>query len=317
MTKFANISPATTAPLQPVSLPELQQHAVSLWIKRDDLLHPRVSGNKWRKLKYVLRHASGQGYRGVLSFGGAYSNHIHALAAAAARNRLKAVGIIRGEADYARNPTLRDARRYGMQLQFVDRREYRRRHDPDYLHQLEQRYPGFLLIPEGGSLPLALPGVAELLVEIHCQYDLLVTAVGSGGTLAGLIHGDQGRHRLWGIPVLKLPADSLRRTIIGLLPERDRQLGNWQLLDGYHHGGYARLTAGLTDFVDNFVARTGIPVEPVYTGKMLYGLFAEINAGHLDGQRIVALHTGGLQGLRGLRQRGLFTPRPDKGCTTS
>jgi len=295
------------SPLQQVRLPLLQQHDVTLWIKRDDLLHPLVSGNKWRKLKYNLEHAAKQGYRGVLSFGGAYSNHIHALAAAAARARLSSVGIIRGEPGYAANPTLSDARRQGMHLEFVDRRHYHRRHDADFVDELERRYPGYWLVPEGGSNRLALPGVAELLAEIQVDYDLLVTAVGSGGTLAGLIQGDRGGHRLWGIGVLKLPGSTLRARVSELLPPAERQWDNWELLDSYHHGGYARLTPELIVFVRDFVARTGIPIEPIYTGKMLYALITEIRTGHLDGQRIIALHTGGLQGLRGLEQQGLFS----------
>ncbi|WP_245879606.1 1-aminocyclopropane-1-carboxylate deaminase/D-cysteine desulfhydrase [Zobellella endophytica] len=285
------------SPLQWARHPLLTRHGLDLMIKRDDLLHPRISGNKWRKLKYVLRQAVSEQASGLLSFGGAWSNHLHALAAAGQTLELPTLGVVRGEPEYADNPTLADARHWGMTLAFVDRRQYRRRQEPDWLAALAQRHPGYRLIPEGGSCALALPGVAELWREL-APADALILPVASGGTLAGLLSARPADTRIIGYAVLK--GDGwLAETVSGLYPPAARDPG-WRLRLGYHGGGYAKCSADDRQRIARLASELAVPLEPVYSGKAMLGLFRDIEAGYYPaGSRLIFLHTGGLQGVRG------------------
>jgi len=301
----------TQSPLQTVHHPLLTANKVSLSIKRDDLIHPTISGNKWRKLKYNLLHAEAQGIQQLLSFGGAYSNHIHALAAAAHLFNFKAKGIIRGEAHYASNPTLSQAQAWGMQLQFVDRKTYRLKEQQDYLAQLALDHPDTYIIPEGGTNTLAIPGVEEVVSELIQQMsqpiDHLFTATGSAGTLSGLISGaikHSPNTQVHGIAVLK-EAEYLKQVIPELVPNAESI--NWQLHTQFHEGGYGKVSVKLAEFCQRFTEQTRIPIEPIYTGKMLFALWQLIEQGHFAaGSNIVALHTGGLQGLNGLKEQQKF-----------
>lgn len=296
------------SPVQVISHPLLKMAKVTLSIKRDDLLHPDISGNKWRKLKYNLDYAKNNNITQLLSFGGAFSNHIHALAAAGFHFNFKTTGIIRGEAHYASNPTLSQAQRWHMQLKFVDRKTYRLRDNQDYLNALQLQYPDAYLIPEGGSNQLALRGVEEVISELTEQIqppiDHVFTATGSAGTLSGLISGaikHAPETQIHGVAVLK-NADYLKKTIKNFIPQH--QQINWHLHTQFHEGGYAKVTPHLANFCSQFTAQTKIPIEPVYTGKMLYGLWQLIAQGYFPaGTHIVALHTGGLQGLAGLKEQ--------------
>lgn len=294
------------SPVVRIPYPLFKQHNIRVWIKRDDLLHPIISGNKWRKLKYNLIHANHGGYQQVVSFGGSYSNHIHALAYAAQQAGLKSVGIIRGEAHHASNYTLGWARHWGMHLHFVNRQQYRLREDPQFLQELQQHYPGSYLIPEGGSNPLALPGMAEVIEQLASQleFDTLLVPVGSGGTLAGLVAADKDQHQLQGIAVLKQQG-YLADAVNQLLPKQAKAYRNWQVQENFHRGGYARFTPKDIRRMQVFIGETGIPLEPVYSGKMVLALLDMIAQGQFSaGQRIVLLHTGGLQGLGGMIERG-------------
>lgn len=277
--------------------PSLSRRRIQLWVKRDDLLHPHISGNKWRKLKYVLRHALTEQARGVLTFGGAYSNHLHAVAAAGRELSLATVGVVRGEAGTVLNPTLSDAQGWGMRLEFVDRRQYRLRHQPDYLEQLARRHPGFHMVPEGGSCALALPGVAEIWRELP-TIDELILPVASGGTLAGLLTARPPGTRVRGYAVLK-GQHWLARTVHQLYPASLLDSG-WQLQLEHHGGGYAKCSAADRAAIMQLASELHVPLEPVYSGKALLGLFRDIDAGlYSAGSRLVFLHTGGLQGARG------------------
>ena len=294
--------------LQPIIHPLFTKHKISVQVKRDDLIHHIISGNKWRKLKYNLLHAKTIGAKGVITFGGSFSNHIHASAFACQQQQLSAIGVIRGEADNQHNYTLSWAKHWGMQLAFVDRKTYRQRNDEDYLQQLREQYPEHLIIPEGGSNTLALTGVAEVIDELNQQseFNTLVTPVGSGGTLAGLIVGDNAQHNLLGIAVLK-QQDYLENEIKALLPKTSKDDKNWQVMNQYHCGGYDKFSPQDSEKIRVFSATVGINFEPVYSGKMILALLDLIESGYFPAHhRIILLHTGGLQGLAGMFERNLL-----------
>lgn len=304
---------SSLSPVQLLAHPLFDKHKVQVYVKRDDCIHPIISGNKWRKLKYNVAFLKKQPtIQGALTFGGSYSNHIHAFAFACYQQKIPCIGIIRGEADYANNFTLTCARRWGMKLHFVDRQSYRRRHDTDYLALLQKQFPNYFIIPEGGSNELAIPGVAEVMTELktQIQFDTLLTPVGSGGTLAGLIIGDKENyseeHKLLGIAVLK-GADYLIKEVNSLLPATVTSHHNWQILTNFHRGGYAKFSDQDIQRILEFTQITAIDFEPVYSGKMVLALLDLLEQGYFKaGERIVLLHTGGLQGLGGMIERSIL-----------
>lgn len=279
--------------------PMLDHYGIELWVKRDDLLHPVISGNKWRKLKYILDHALSTGAHTLISMGGAYSNHLHALAYVGRALGLKTIGLIRGEQPDTLNPTLVDMRNWGMELKFVSRSDYRDlRHYKDW-QDLPSINPRQYWLPEGGAQALALKGVAELVREIDMPYDMLCVPCGTGTTLAGIIEAVPESVSVMGFAALK-NAGFLTADVESLL---SRPYANWQINPDYHFGGFAQVNAELMAFIEAFELKTHVPLEPVYTGKMLYGLYDLIAQGCFrPGQRIIAVHTGGLQGKRGFDQ---------------
>lgn len=299
--------------LQPLQHPLFTKHKVSVQVKRDDIIHPIISGNKWRKLKYNLSHIQQtKNIKGILSFGGSYSNHIHALAFACFQQNIPCVGVIRGEQDYANNFTLTWARHWGMKLHFVDRKTYRLRHTPEYQSQLQKMYPDYFIVPEGGSNEFAIPGVAEVIDELNQQtnFDTLITPTGSGGTLAGLIYGDYisntNSHKILGVAVLK-EADYLVKEIQALVPESAKSHSNWELLSDFHRGGYAKFSSDDAQKILEFNHATGVDFEPVYSGKMILAVLELLEQGYFaEGESIVLLHTGGMQGVGGMIERGIL-----------
>ena len=261
-------------------------------IKRLDLIHPQISGNKFFKLKYNLLAARQQGFEKVLTFGGAYSNHIAATAFASHKFGFQSLGMIRGEelAQRPFNPTLATAQQFGMQLEFISRNAYRQKDQPDFLQHLQQQYPDFYLIPEGGTNALAVQGCREILTAEDAQFDLICCAVGTGGTFAGLIEASQQHQQLLGFSALK--GDFLTHEVAQLTTKR-----NWRILEDYCCGGYAKTTPELIQFIQTFEQRYNIPLEQVYTGKMLRGIFDLIDQDKIGpDQKILLIHTGGLQG---------------------
>ncbi len=299
--------------MQLLQHPLFVHHKVQVSVKRDDSIHPIISGNKWRKLKFNLAYLKQQSsFKGAISFGGSYSNHIHAFAFACYQQKIPCIGVIRGEADYANNFTLTWARHWGMKLHFVDRKTYRRRHDTDFITELQAQYPNYFVIPEGGSNELAIPGVAEVMSELKQQttFNTLMTPVGSGGTLAGLIAGDKAHyaieHKLLGIAVLK-GAEYLVNEVAALLPTQAKEHNNWQVLTDFHRGGYAKFSSEDTQRILEFTQTTGVDFEPVYSGKMVLALLDLLAQGYFnEGEHIVLLHTGGMQGLGGMIERGIL-----------
>jgi len=273
---------------------------VTLFIKREDLVDAELGGNKWRKLKYNLEAAQQQNHDTLLTFGGAYSNHIYATAAAGQRCGYKTIGIIRGEQHLELNPTLQFATDCGMQLDYVDRETYRNKTSQSYIDQLHKKYGRFYLLPEGGSNLLALKGCAEIIDEIDTDFDVVCVACGTGATLAGLISNLPDKQQATGFAVLK-GADFITTDVKSLLQQANiRPTSTWQVNTDYHFGGYAKTDQALWDFIAQFKKDFDIELDAVYTGKMFYGLFDLINNGYFKpGTRIVAIHTGGLQGNKG------------------
>ncbi|MDH0711622.1 1-aminocyclopropane-1-carboxylate deaminase/D-cysteine desulfhydrase [Acinetobacter johnsonii] len=266
---------------------------INISIKRLDLVHPYISGNKFFKLKYNLLTAQKQGYKKLLTFGGAYSNHIAATAYAAQLFGFESLGIIRGEelASKALNTTLNTAQQFGMQLQFVTREAYRQKQSLGYLAQLQQDYPDYYVIPEGGTNSLAIQGCQEILNKQDCEnFDLICCAVGTDGTITGLIEASHPQQQVLGFSALK--GDFLAREIQQLTHKT-----NWKITDQYCCGGYAKTTPELLQFIRTFEHQHQIPLEQIYTGKMLLGLTDLIQQGTFPkDHRILVIHSGGLQG---------------------
>jgi 1-aminocyclopropane-1-carboxylate deaminase len=284
-------------PNQRIELPILKQRKIDLQIKREDLIHPVVSGNKYRKLKYNLLAAIDQGFKTLLTFGGAYSNHIAATAFAGADNKLRTVGVIRGEeleSAWQANPTLREAHKSGMEFHFVSRQDYRLKNTGSFLGQLKKRWGDFYLLPEGGTNELAVKGCEEILQPSDSQFDFVACCVGTGGTLAGLINSAQPHQEVLGFPVLR--DEGLKEDIPTFVKQ-----GRWRLVWDYHFGGYAKVSRELVTFINDFRRETGISLDPIYTGKLLYGLMDMITRGEFnEGSKILAIHSGGLQGIAGM-----------------
>lgn len=297
--------PSTDIVLQALTSRFLASFNVSVSVLRLDGIHPSISGNKWFKLRPVLQRACRLD-QPILSFGGAWSNHIHSLAWAGYRLGLKTVGVIRGEAEYADNAMLRDAQRWGMHLHFVSRGEYRLRHDPEY-HQVLQRSLGpALIVPEGGSALESVRSVSDVwrvpaLASAEC--DVLVTAVGTGATLSGLVAGRPQGVDVLGVPVLKHDqrlVESVQSWLSALAVDPN---AGWALLPEGHGGGYARVPAELARMIAEVECRFDLPLDPVYTGKAFMALFRQVVGGGIArGSRVILLHTGGMQGRRGMEQ---------------
>lgn len=283
--------------MQPIAGERLLARGIRAEVLRIDRLHPQISGNKWLKLKYNLLEAARQGKRRLLTFGGAYSNHLYATAAAGKLLGFETIGVVRGERVEPLNSTLRFAEEAGMQLYFVSRSDYRQKHSPAFIEHLHALFGDFFLVPEGGSNLHALPGCAELLGAWSHVYDYLILPCGTGGTLAGLALVAGSHQKLIGVSVLKGG---------GFLYEEVKKLQvayagyytqNFEIWTGYAHRGYAKTTPGLLDFMQDWQHQhPGIPIEHVYSGKMFYAFFAEVEKGTFPaGSRVLLLHTGGLR----------------------
>lgn len=252
-------------------LTEFLKDGVRVKVLHEYQNHPSISGNKWWKLKYNLERARKEGHTTLLTFGGAYSNHIYATAAAAKENGFKSIGIIRGEE--VDNPTLRFAKSQGMRLEFISREQYRRKEDITF--------PGVYVIPEGGTNQYAIEGCAEWGRKLlNIEFDQVYVPVGTGGTMAGLLKGIDGKREVIGVPVLK------------------NYNYDGRLLKDYHHGGYAKVTQELIVFCRMIKEEYNINVEPTYTGKLFWAVFDQIERGLIEkGMTVLIIHTGGLQVL--------------------
>ncbi|TGD56894.1 1-aminocyclopropane-1-carboxylate deaminase/D-cysteine desulfhydrase [Flavobacterium humi] len=278
---------------------KLGNSQITLSVKREDLLHPFVSGNKFRKLKYNLEKAGELGYERLVTFGGAFSNHIAAVAFACQEAKMECVGIIRGEelsAKIEENPTLSFAQKCGMQFEFVSRSAYQEKDSAAFISDVEKKYGRHYLLPEGGTNALAIKGCEEILTEEDAGFDIICCAVGTGGTISGIINSAGPHQKVIGFPALK--GDFLTDEIRKFAKNQ-----HWELCTDYHFGGYGKVTPELIGFINRFYEQTGIPLDPVYTGKMVFGVMDLIQKGYFtEHSKILMIHTGGLQGIRGMNQ---------------
>jgi len=294
---------AKTSRIDEVPWPGPPGQNVRLFLKRDDLLHPEISGNKWFKLKYNLEEAKRQRYTQVLTFGGAYSNHIYATAAAAKLSGLKSIGVVRGEESLPLNETLAAAKAFGMEFHYLSRTEYREKMSLMVLEQLKAKFGDFFLVPEGGTNALAIKGAMEILEEKDFEADIICASIGTGGTFAGLLATAKPAQHIWGVSALK--GEFIHQEIQRLLLENQiSPLCKYKIISDFHFGGYAKFTQELIDFIQYFKGIAGIPLDPIYTGKMMYGVLELVKNGNIpEGSKVLAVHTGGLQGIRGFNKR--------------
>lgn len=303
---------ASRVPVQRVELDALVGAGIELLVRRDDLVDPELAGNKFYKLFFNVCDAREQGFSLLLSFGGAYSNHLHALAAAGRRYRFKTLGVVRGERPAQLSPTLRDAEAWGMKLVFIGREEYRHKNEQELIAGLRAQYGDFYLIPEGGANLAGARGMQLLGQSLERQlkgdYTAVCIACGTGTSLAGLAAGVELAKPAIGFSVLKgegslgdTVAATYRQLQISGGTATSASVTNWRLIAGFHAGGYGkRHPEYLSQFWRDFERVTAIPLDPIYTVKMLWGIVSLAKQGYWPrGSRIVAIHSGGLQGRRG------------------
>ncbi|MBX7183263.1 MAG: pyridoxal-phosphate dependent enzyme [Bacteroidia bacterium] len=284
------------SPLQQVSHPLFKKYGVELSVKRDDLIHPEVSGNKWRKLVYNIREAELQGKTTILTFGGPYSNHLYATAKACQLLGFRSIGIIRGNYFPQLSSTLEFAQSCGMKLHFVSKSEFDSRLNLGFIEDLENRFGEFYLVPEGGANSFGVQGCSEILTEISSPFDWVATACGTATTLAGLILGLKPGQKALGVSVLK-DGGSLEKYVETMILGRQ---ADWEIVHQYAGNGYAKVDESLKKFKPEFENQTGIPLDWVYTAKLFFALTEELKKGRWKpGTKILALHTGGLQGNDG------------------
>ena len=281
----------------------LEEKGLELAIKRLDLVNSGISGNKFFKLKYNLEKAKNEGKNRILTFGGAFSNHIYATAEASKAENLEAIGIIRGEITTPLNATLSHAQGLGMQLHFIDRNTYRNKTDPEFVATLHDKFGDFYLIPEGGTNELAIKGTQEILDPEDKQYTHICSSIGTGGTFAGLYASLSEHQKLLGFSSLK--GEFIHREIADLIQKHQLESrGSYEIFTTYHFGGYAKHNQELIDFTWWFYENFEIVLDPIYTAKMAFGIWDLINKGYfLKDSKILMIHSGGLQGNIGFSER--------------
>ncbi len=290
---------------QEVYLPILKEKQVHLFVKREDEIHPFVSGNKFRKLKYNIQEAKHQQKETILTFGGAYSNHIVATAVAGNLSGFKTIGIIRGdelankfEEVLKKNATIREAHKNGMKLEFVSREDFRKKDTLEFIKKLQDKFGNFYLIPEGGTNDLAIKGCEEILTNEDKKFNYICAAVGTGGTLSGIINSVLNHQKVIGFPALKggFLSDEIKKLT--------KQKNDWTLQNDYHFGGYAKYNNELVRFINDFKKQTNILLDPIYTAKMMFGILDLIKNNYfLPNSKILAIHTGGIQGIAGVNEK--------------
>ncbi|WP_458627657.1 1-aminocyclopropane-1-carboxylate deaminase/D-cysteine desulfhydrase [Winogradskyella sp. PC D3.3] len=270
---------------------------INITIKREDLIHPFISGNKYRKLKFNIKEVQKLKSNALLTFGGAFSNHIAAVAYAGKEYGIPTIGVIRGEELRLKsvlNPTLQFAKSCGMVFKFVSRADYKQKTTAVFLDQLRTEFGDVYVLPEGGTNDLAIKGCEEILEGDDFNFDYICCAVGTGGTISGLINTSKKHQKILGFPALK--GDFLQEDIRKFANQE-----NWKLVTDYHFGGYGKIKPELITFINTFKRQFNIPLDPIYTGKMLFGIFDLMALGYFStDSKILVIHTGGLQGIAGV-----------------
>lgn len=283
-----------------IKIPLIEDFGIELSIKPEYLNHQFISGNKLRKLNYNLRFVQGNNQDTLLTFGGAFSNHIAATSYAGKIANVRTIGVIRGDelkGNYEGNPTLEFARKNGMEFKFVSRSEYKLKQTQGYIKELRKEFGDIYILPEGGTNELAVRGCEEILTAEDQNFDFICCPVGTGGTISGLINASVKDQKVLGFPALK--GDFLSKEI-----QNFSKRINWELICEYHFGGYAKINKQLIEFINKFKADFNIPLDPVYTGKMMFGILDMIeNKKFPSDSKILAIHTGGLQGIEGMNKK--------------
>lgn len=275
----------------------LSKNDIKLYIKRIDLIDKYISGNKWYKLKYNIKFAINNSKKCVLTFGGAYSNHLLATAVISNQYNLKSIGLVRGEKKQNLNPILRLVEKYGMHVDYISRSYYRNRDDKNMIADLKKKYGDFYLIPQGGTNDLGVKGAQEIL-SVSDNQNYICVPVATGGTFSGIINSSKTKQKILGFKSIKGVGD-LEENI-----KKFTNNNNWNLLDDYTFGGFAKYDADLVNFIKNFDLNYSIKLDIIYTSKMMYGLFDLIRKGYFKRKSsILAIHTGGLQGNLGMNER--------------
>lgn len=298
--------------VQEIILPETKHAGVKLLVKRDDLIHPLVSGNKWRKLYLNIDAALNAKKDRVVTFGGAFSNHIVATAVACQQAGIPSLGIIRGEEVDLSNPSLTLAKEYGMELIPVSRNEYALKNLPEYKEELYQRFGSVFIVPEGGANHYGVNGCMDIVKELDFTPDFITVAVGTGTTLAGIALAAKDATTVIGFPALK-GGDFLLEEISALVYScifdeayTADVLHKIRLETRFHFGGYGKTDERLVNFVNQFYRQTQLPLDLIYTGKLFYGLLEQLREGfYPKGSSILVIHTGGIQGNEGMKRRGI------------
>jgi 1-aminocyclopropane-1-carboxylate deaminase/D-cysteine desulfhydrase-like pyridoxal-dependent ACC family enzyme len=302
MYDFSKYVDESKAVIQELSLPAGTGTDISMI--RIDRVHSVISGNKWFKMKYNITEMMDSGIETMVTFGGAYSNHIHAVAEAGDIFGFNTIGLIRGEEHLPLNSTLEFAVNKGMKLHYIDRISFRKRDTEEFREWIKAKFGNVYILPVGGSNALAVKGCEEIVGKIESDFNYICCSCGSGGTLAGLIEGLAGKKHAIGFPALKggsFLSDDIKKLIHDY---SGRAYSNWELQTDYHFGGFGKINKELIDFISLFESINKIKIEPLYTGKMLYGLNDLISKNFFpQGSKIIAVHTGGLQGLSGMMSK--------------
>jgi len=273
----------------------LQEQNIQLDVLRLDKIHPVISGNKWFKLKYYFDNFNAGNYNGIISFGGAWSNHIVATACACYLKKIKCIGIIRGEKPPHLSSTLLKAANYEMSLKFISRDKYTKKNSAEFLESIKKEFPGYFIIPEGGAGKEGENGAGEILQYADGKnYTHIACAIGTGTMFNGIREAASANQNILGIVALK-----------GWKVEKETN--NTEMILDYHFGGYAKYNQALLDFMNDFFSRTKIPTDFVYTGKLAFALFDLIKKDHFPpGSKILMIHSGGLQGNNSLQKGSLI-----------
>jgi len=288
----------TPSQIQEIKLNIYNPNNIKLYVKREDLIHNIVSGNKWRKLKYNFEYIKKNNTKTILTFGGAYSNHLHALSWLAKKNKINSIGLVRGEESSKINPTLSFCLQNKMKLYFLDRTTYRKsKYDNEVINNLKEKYKKIYILPEGGFNDFGIKGCEEIMDEVPDDFNIIACSIGTGCTAIGIIKSLNINQNFLGFTSFK-NSNFINQTIGGYINSNS----NWKIKSDYNFGGFGKINIELKNFINYFESSYKIKLDPIYTSKLFFGLFDMISKNKFKKEsRILVLHTGGLQGLQGIK----------------